>query len=267
MLVILLHPSVRLAGLAVALSMVLGTTGFASTVVFTNQHIDFEAEFHGGEVELGFHDEDTDTHYSLEDYDVEIFVGLDETVRRNGNSAGAGFNFLGVDAGEEFYVLPFSFDTSELNFLFGDGTGDDIPDVVYLGLANGLRPDFPTINFEFQRDLFEGPGVFSLFSGFGTLFASSDETAPDSASSTIHNHYNWAFSEAGTYVLPFKVTATNSNGDSVESEVFSFTVQIGPRSTVIPEPASIAMMSMGVLVVGGVAVARRRSQGSESASV
>ncbi|WP_169980018.1 choice-of-anchor M domain-containing protein [Tautonia rosea] len=264
---ILLHPSVRLASLALALSLVLGTTGSASTVVFTNQHIDFEAEFHGGEVELGFHDEDTDTHYSLEDYNVEIFIGLDQTVRRNGASAGSGFDFLGVNAGDEFYVLPFSFSPSELDFLFGAGTSDNTPDVVFLGLANGLRPQFPTINFEFQRDLFEGPGVFSLFSAFGELFASSSATAPDSAPSTIHNHYNWAFSEAGTYILPFKVTATNANGDSVESEIFNFTVQIGPRTTVIPEPASIAMMSMGVLVVGGVAVARRRRQGSESASV
>lgn len=243
--------------LATALLFAAGTTGYGSSVTFTNQHIDFEAEFHGGEVELGFHDEDTDTHYSLEEYDVTIFVGLDQTVRRNGSSAGAAFDFLGVDAGEEFYVLPFSFSPSELDFLFGVGTGDNAPNVAFLGLANGLRPDYSTINFEFQRDLFEGPGVFSLFTAFGTLYASSDASAPDSAPSTIHNHYNWGFSEAGTYVLPFKVTASNANG-SVESDIFSFTVQIGPKAEVIPEPASLVMMGMGVLTLGGAVVARRR---------
>ncbi len=224
--------------------------------VFTNEHVDIEGEFEGGQLVLGVHDDDNDIHY---DDPSSVQFLISESLTRSGLSSNSTYDFLGVAPGAEIFVLPAGLPT----FLFG---GSQTPDVPFVGLANGARPMFSSLNFDFDPTEFTGPGRFSLFTDSGVLLMSSELTefngasVPNSAGSVSHTHYNFAFSAPGNYVLPFRVRGTPSGGSELTSEWVNLNIHA------VPEPTSFALMGIGAGVFG-LALRRRKlrqAKGEES---
>lgn len=208
---------------------------------YTDGHMDIGARIVDGEL-VGFWLNDfatvngvtdnTPTFAADEIRAVGIFDDDTPPVMR---PAGAQWDFLGMAAGEPIYILP---------------SGGTPPTLPYLGLSS----EDPSIgSFEelrFTLAGFSGPGVFSLFVGTTVHMNTLNNTFP-AGSVTLeigdHQHYNWGFSQPGTYDLTFDLELLDG-GDVVMSgsDVFRFEI--------IPEPTTGLLM---LFAAGGLALMRR----------
>ncbi|CAN5912599.1 hypothetical protein BH23PLA1_BH23PLA1_18190 [soil metagenome] len=239
---------------AVALASLTSGPGSARAdfdAVLTTGEIDIEGFITGtnpqGQPQLGIRVRDVENGVTYTNPNRVLF-SIDESVTRplTGPGASATFDFLGVAPGEEIFVFPTDVGTG----LFGG------PDVAEPGLRNSARPTFATLNFQFDPQGFSGPGRFSFFTDGGTLLMSSDlsafggTTVPNQVNITSHVHFNWAFTQPGDYVLPFRVSQT-LDGNQINSEWVNFNFQV------VPEPTSFVLMGLGASVFG-LALRRRR---------
>jgi surface-anchored protein len=74
-----------------------------------------------------------------------------------------------------------------------------------------------------------------------------------------HEHFNFAFTAAGVYDLQFTATGTLIDGGATLATTATFRFQVGPTLAAVPEPASMAMLAMG-LGSSGLFLARRRRE-------
>jgi len=150
---------------------------------------------------------------------------------------GAQWSFLGA-AGSSAWILP---QTHNENLLFlGLGTEE---------LATGI---FTSDQVTLSLKSVEGPGAFVMYQTdmFGTpsVFMSSSDgiTGADSIvlSAGAHRHVNWAFTEPGVYEIAFEASGTLAEGNAFTSSGnVTYTFEV----TTVPEPGSLALVSLGLV--------------------
>ena len=188
--------------------------------VLSEGHADFLINYHDDEWEFAVlgdddhghdhgHDEGDDHDH---DHDHEEGLHLDEVIIYGGANAAvnrpadAAFDFTGVGAGETLYVLPQS----------------NLPELPFLGV-NGEEIEADTFvgnEFSLQMVAVDGPassrcgkptglGVPEVFFASGDGITVADGiTLPEGA----HSHYNWGFSESGTYSVTVQASGVLQDG-------------------------------------------------------
>ena len=190
---------------------------------------------------LHIHDDTTNTHYEPAEVVLQVNAaayGLQGDVftqaTRLGWSSGFG------------WVLP---STQSETF---DANGD--PAMLFLGVASDGGEVLWAGN-QFKISLISvganNPGDFAMyrFSGSGS-FSNPINTKNGVSSSDVltvsslggHEHWNWAFSEAGEYTLDFQASGL-LGGTLFESAVETYTFNV------IPEPSSSVLLLAGVAVI------------------
>ena len=165
-----------------------------------------------------------------------------QTDRTETRPTGAAWNFTGAADGETLYVFPQTED----------------PTVPFLGIGTEeLDPANWSTDLTYNLTSFSGPGTFSLYTtdpfGAPTMSLTTNGGLFGSLSQAAgtHEHYNWAFTEIGTYKLTFGVSATHdTDGLVTGAETFTFSV--------VPEPSAFAGIA-GLFVLAAVGLRRRRS--------
>lgn len=158
---------------------------------------------------------------------------------------GASFDFLGAGVGEDLWVLMFdSADTSFYNQPF-----------LGLGAEEGFVPSDWNGSIQYRLTGFSGPGSFSVLSGaFSRRWDTADASFANDAINVGpggHSHFYWAFTEPGTYEVEVTVAGTHKvHGLVTGTDTFTFQV--------VPEPSSIALLTMGSIGLVGIVVRQRR---------
>ena len=219
----------------------------ATAQTFTEGHFDAPAAgFGGGNFFLIIHD-----HGNEIDHDpaTSLLVAGPNTIINR--PAGAQWDFLGVSAGSQIWVLPST----------------QLPNMLYLGASaeevlpgtvtpwNPGDPRLPNGNFSWVRfnvvDV-RGPGRFSAYTtdSFGNPVV---WVARDSGGNAVTGglasslfileggplHFNWAFSAEGDYEVDWQVTAL-VGGNTVTSDVETFFY----RAAAVPEPSTLALLGL-----------------------
>jgi len=175
----------------------------------------------------------------FEPSDITVTVPLSTRLTMPNNAALN--NGTGVAAGGSLWILP----------------QNEAPGVPYLGFATEeLVPAEWAGGITFALGNVTSPsgnGEFSLwssgtFGGFDFQFSTNDPSGTVNASNTLiipvgtHAHYNFGFSEAGTWDIEMTVSGLhNVDGAQTSTRNFSFTV--------VPEPTSALLVSLGSLVL------------------
>ncbi|GGL93428.1 hypothetical protein GCM10010129_41600 [Streptomyces fumigatiscleroticus] len=201
--------------LAAALAVAgLTATPAAAATTLDSGHVDvLDAEWDGADLHLHVHDEETDTEY--EPADVTLSVPAAAKV------ANPGYGFLG--SGGQIWLLP---DTEAE----ADAAGVLFPGISTEHLTTGVFAD-DTVTYTLVSATRNGSATdaFSVYTGSGTRWFDSNPgiTTYKSRSFGVatHNHANWAFEQAGTYQLTFRVQGTA--GGVTESATETYTVVVG----------------------------------------
>ncbi len=223
-----------------ALLTVLAPAAAQALTQLPADHVDFGIGFHDDELELHWHDEDSDTEYAPNE--AFVFIPLSSTFTNPG-----GYGFTGTTAGGTVYLAP-AVETPGVIFL-GIGTeeipaGTFVGDVVTLILVNKVGPG----EFSLWKESFGGP-VVSLSTVSGSQLFNFDVATGQ------HAHFNWGFSAPGLYTLEFMVNGTLADGLNTNiGDTATFTFAVG---TPIPEPSSFAALA-GLAALGLSASRRRR---------
>ena len=237
-------------------------------VIIDAGHVDIGPTLNTGEWTVQLHDDTTLPRYWRMPADVVLKV----------NEAGkltvpddAKYEFLGVDAGTEVYVVPQT----------------QHPEVVWLGWNTQEPGVLDQLDLGATLELLkvEGPGdviVYLQNGNFGDpqQLYSTYEALPQQAwiESNTHTHANWVFTEPGVYAVQIGFTATLKDGtevtandtlrfavgDAADTEAaFAATIdaadiEAAATNTAEPEPASDAGVGdfvwIVVAAVAGVAV-------------
>ena len=210
-------------------------------------HYDPAAEAPEEPLGLHIHDDTTDTHYEP----AEVILQVNEAAYGLQGEVFASASRLGW-TGESGWVLPSI--QSETVDEFGD------PAMLFLGVASDGGGVVWAGN-QFKISLISvganNPGDFAMyrFSGSGS-FSNPINTKNGVSSSDVltvssiggHEHWNWAFSEAGEYTLDFQASGL-LGGTLFESAVETYTFNV------VPEPSSSTLLLIGF--VGWVATRKR----------
>lgn len=231
--------------LVIALMTVFSTAVFAAT--YTSGHADLGLG-EGTELELHLHiHEDSIVDGSALTDDTEfspdaVTIWVPNSTRFS-RQIGAEWNLIGNNAGDDTWRLPESH-THGVPFL-GIGAEE-----VTLGtfVDNELTLTLTGVS---------GPGHFSLYTtDFGApIFSMSSFDGISSDDSILldldiedHAHFNFGFSQAGTYQISFEVSAyTDTQTPVLVSDEATFTFNV------VPEPATFSLLALG-----GVALLRKR---------
>ena len=221
-----------------------GTTPLLAQSIWTAGHGDIGIGYVGNEFEphwhLGENNEEVIVDgvpvsdplgFEYEPGDLIAQTSLSET--RNSNSL---WDPIGVNSGDTFYLFP---ETEDLS-------------TPYVGIGTEeLDPLDWSTNITLTLTGISGTGVtaggiFSLYTLDSfldpTFFMTTNDgiTAGDaiSVAANTHSHFNFAFTQLGTYNLTFEVSGTHSvDGPKTASATYTFEV--------VPEPGSLALFLLG----------------------
>lgn len=232
----------RIPGLLAALALAAAPSFALAQVELGAAHVDLGIGYEDGELELHWHDEDSDVEYTPTE--AYAFIPLSSTFVR---PSGAAWDFVGANAGDTLYIAPQS----------------DVSGVIFLGLGSEEIPAgiFIGDTLDFSLNSVSGPGTFALWQtdsfDMPTAFLGSSTSGPDSFSLTTggHEHVNWGFTAPGIYEVTFTVTGTEIGETVAISDTATYTFAVG---TPIPEPSSAAALA-GLGALGLVALRRRRA--------
>jgi len=195
------------------------------TAYYLAEHGDFDIGFEDGQLGLHIHLHagaivdgnalEDDTEF---DPDELIVVATQEA--RIQRPAGALWDPMGVDANEPLWVLPQH--EKEGLPAFGLATEEIEP-----GLFVG---DVVTLNLRYLK----GPGDFSLWANdaFGQprfALSTRDQRLSTTLPVALHAHYNWGFTQPGTYILVFEVVGALVDGENTSAlAIYTFLVSEKP---------------------------------------
>lgn len=184
------------AAAAVALGGLMATPAAAATTLGSG-HVDvLDAEWDGSSLHLHVHDEEAGAEY--EPADVVLSVPAAAKV------ANPGYGFLG--AGSQIWLLP----EDELK---ADAAGVLFPGISTEHLTTGVFAN-NTVSYRLVSATRNGATTedFSVYAGAGNRWYDSNTATTSYKTKSFgvgtHNHANWAFEEAGTYKLTFRVSGT-----------------------------------------------------------
>jgi surface-anchored protein len=186
------------AGLAAATLATAGlnSSAFAATTL-SSGHVDvLDADWDGSALSLHAHDEENDTEYDPADLTLAVPAAAKVT--------NPGYAFLG--SGSQVWLLP---DTEAE----ATAAGVLFPGVSTEHLTTGVFAN-NNVTFTLVSATRNGAATedFSVYAGSGSRWFDSDTATGSFKSRTFavatHNHANWAFEEAGTYQLTFRVSGT-----------------------------------------------------------
>jgi surface-anchored protein len=213
----------------------------------TTEHVDIAIGFSGGTWDLHLHDEDN--NLEIEPDEAVLFAG---PAALRSRPAGSQFDFLGVPAGSNIWVLP---------------QGQN-PLLLFLGIAGEeIAPGiFQNNQVTLSLVAVNGPGQFSVWQtdAFGDpvvrMATANGITAGDSLPVAVggHDHYNFGFTARGLYEVQFEAfgTLAATGARSASGPVtYYFEVDPLPASSAAPEPASLLLLTAGI---GAAGLARRR---------
>ncbi len=201
----------------------------------TTEHVDINLARSGGEWSIGPRNSDASPAIQYANDEAIMYVGSPAVVTR---PASADFDFIGVSAGEDFYLLPQSQNSDVLYLGFAAYGLDNSVDRYNAvdeskGRVSGVARWAKAVLTEvrhFEPNGAEGNGVFSLWQsgvfGSSNVFMSSyddgianpnangldvtDGISSDDALWLIsggHVHYNFGFTEPGRYEVDLRLSA------------------------------------------------------------
>jgi surface-anchored protein len=189
----------------------LNTSAFAATTL-SSGHVDvLDAEWDGADLHLHVHDEETDTEY--EPADVSLAVPAAAKVTNPGHG------WLG--SGSQVWLLP---DDEAV----ADARGVLFPGISAEHLTAGVFAN-NTVTYTLVSATRNGAATedFSVYANGTRWYDSNTATSlykSRSFATGSHNHANWAFEEAGTYQLTFRVQGTV--GGVTESATATYSVVV-----------------------------------------
>ncbi|MDK3159440.1 choice-of-anchor M domain-containing protein [Kamptonema cortianum] len=221
----------------------------------TTEHVDIGLA-EGAGLGLHWHDETNGIEYEPD----EAFAFFDPVAALNSRPAGAQWDFLGMAAGQNVWILPQSSDPS-LPFL---GVGAEDADPFTFDIWNPLDPrggaDVNGRWIGLELTSFSGPGHFSVWqtdAGVPTAFMSTASALVGGnrlfVQEVSHSHYNWGFSELGVYEIGF-TAYSYIGGNLVQNNATFVFSSVNP----IPEPSTYALMAFGGLMAGAMWMRARR---------
>jgi len=230
--------------LATAFALCYGTA-FAQTI-YSDGHADFGVVFEDPDWFIHYH---FDVGAVLDDIPITQDAEFEpsDVIVQLGDSAKITLPvpvaFLDANAGDDIWLIPQT----------------QLPGVPWLGFSTEeLDSSWGQITFALSS--FSGPGNFALWStdSFGQpiiKMQTNNGVDPAEDFETIgitHAHYNWGFTELGTYELGITVSATNEDpAIGFQSNTATITVQV------VPEPGSALLVLTAGAVLG--LFRRRRS--------
>lgn len=230
----------------------------AAVVEYSEGHGDIGLAFHDGELELHYHFADgavldgaplaSGVEVEFEPNEAYVRVG-DNT----SSTAIANIPFLGLTAGDPFWVLPSTNQSGR----------------PFLGIAAEELSASEFSNATISLTDFRGPGEFALYNFDGNGVAQVTWQTNDGVDSSDllnlaiggHDHFNYAFTAPGVYLLELTATV-NQIGVGPISDIETFQFVVGSNTTAVPEPGSL--LALGVIAIGGVVVQRRRKKNAST---
>jgi surface-anchored protein len=211
-----------------------------AVVDYTEGHADIGLG-EGSELELHFHAHEgaiIDGIAITEDTEFEPdgVVTIVPDTTRFARPLGASWDFLGNTAGA---------DTWRLSSSSAAAIDENAP---FLGIGAEEIDSGVFVNDQLTLTLIDvaGPGDFSLYkTSLGTPTAYMTSFDGISAADVIvvetggHSHYNFGFSQLGSYDVTFAVSAVNSTTLETETSQATYTFNV------VPEPTTICLLALG----------------------